>query len=169
GQVSINLSVHNLYDENLHTLLSELVKQSGMSPERMEVEITESALIGDVESARDAIQRIRDLGIGVSIDDFGTGFASFEYLQHLPITGLKIDRAFVVNLDSDERARKLMACMIDIGHALDLVVTAEGVETSQQEKILRQLGCDQAQGFYYSKALPAAEYHDWCGEYVKAK
>ncbi|WP_163560333.1 GGDEF domain-containing phosphodiesterase [Halomonas sp. NO4] len=160
--ISINLSVHNLHDENLYDLLVELIEQSSVRPERLEVEITESAFIRDLGTARTAIQRIRDLGIGVSIDDFGTGFASFEYLQHLPITGLKIDRAFVANLDGNERARKLMACMIDIGHALDLVVTAEGVETPQQEEILRQLGCDQAQGFYYSPALPAAEYRAWC-------
>ena len=160
--VSINISVHNLHDENLHDLLFDLVKKSNVSPERLEVEITESAFIGDIKYARDAIQRIRDLGIGVSIDDFGTGFASFEYLQHLPITGLKIDRAFVANLDSDKRARKLMACMIDIGHSLDLIVTAEGVETLQQETVLRELGCDQAQGVFYSPALPVKEYLDWC-------
>ncbi|MBS9405683.1 EAL domain-containing protein [Halomonas sp. TRM85114] len=160
--VSINISVHNLYDEKLHDLLFDLVNKTNVSPERLEVEITESAFIGDIEAARDAIQRIRDLGVGVSIDDFGTGFASFEYLQHLPITGLKIDRAFVANLESDKRARKLMACMIDIGHTLDLIVTAEGVETLQQEKVLRELGCDQAQGFYYSPALPVEEYLAWC-------
>lgn len=162
GTVSINLSVHNLLDDQLHTLLHDLTGQSGMRPERLEVEITESALIGDVEAARRAIQHFRDLGIGVSIDDFGTGFASFEYLQHLPITGLKIDRAFVAHLEEDERARKLMACMIDVGHALDLVVTAEGVETSQQEEILRQLGCDQVQGFHYAPALPAPAFQAWC-------
>ncbi|MDI5920434.1 GGDEF domain-containing phosphodiesterase [Halomonas sp. LR5S13] len=156
--VSINISVHNLYDEKLHDLLVDLVKKANVSPERLEVEITESAFVGDIESARDAIQRIRDLGFGVSIDDFGTGFASFEYLKHLPITGLKIDRTFVANLGSDTQARKLMGCMIDIGHALGLVVTAEGVETLQQEAVLRELGCDQAQGFVYSPALPAKEY-----------
>lgn len=160
--VSINISVHNLYDEKLHALLVDLVKKASVDPERLEVEITESAFIGDIEAARDAIQRIRDLGIGVSIDDFGTGFASFEYLQHLPITGLKIDRAFVADLGNDTQARKLMGCMIDIGHALGLVVTAEGVETLQQEVVLLELGCDQAQGYYYSPALPVKEYFSWC-------
>lgn len=160
--VSINISVHNLYDEKMYDMLFDLVKHGNVSAERLEVEITESAFIGDIDAARDAIQRIRDLGVGVSIDDFGTGFASFEYLQHLPLTGLKIDRAFVANLDSDKRARKLMACMIDIGHSLDLIVTAEGVETLQQQKVLRELGCDQAQGFFYSQALPINEYLAWC-------
>lgn len=160
--ISINLSVHNLYDERLYELLQELIEHTGVSPERLEVELTESAFIGDLGDARDAVQRLRDLGLGVSIDDFGTGFSSFEYLQHLPITGLKIDRAFVAPLGHNAQARDLIACMINIGHAMNLVVTAEGVETQQQVEILRQLGCDQAQGFYYSPALPATEYHAWC-------
>lgn len=162
SKISINLSVHNLYDESVFDLLTELIEQDRVNPERLEVELTESVFIGDLDAARDAIQRFRDLSIGVSIDDFGTGFSSFEYLQHLPITGLKIDRAFVAPIGKSEQANKVMACMIDIGHALNLVVTAEGVETSQQEEILSHLGCDQAQGFYYSPALPAEEYRDWC-------
>lgn len=162
SKIGINLSVHNLYDESFFVLLTQLIEQASVNPERIEVELTESAFIGDLDAARDAIQRLRDLGIGVSIDDFGTGFSSFEYLQHLPITGLKIDRAFIAPLGESEQARKVLACMIDIGHALDLTVTAEGVETSRQEEILCELGCDQAQGFYYSPALPAREYRDWC-------
>ncbi|TLF50750.1 EAL domain-containing protein [Halomonas urmiana] len=164
--ISINLSAHNLYDETFYELLQELIENASVKPDRLEVELTESAFISDLGAARAAIQRLRNLGIGVSIDDFGTGFSSFEYLQHLPITGLKIDRAFVTHLSDDEQALKLMACMIDIGHALDLVVTAEGVETQQQAEILRRLGCDQAQGFYYSPALPATEYHAWCQQYA---
>lgn len=167
--ISINLSVHNLYDEKLYEILQELIEHSGVRPERLEVELTESAFIGDLGAARDAVQRLRELGLGVSIDDFGTGFSSFEYLQRLPITGLKIDRAFVTHLSNDKKAQKLMACMIDIGHALDLVVTAEGVETQQQAEILRRLGCDQAQGFYYSPALPATEYHAWCERYTATR
>lgn len=166
--ISINLSVHNLYDEKLFELLQELIEHTGVSSERLEVELTESAFIGDLGAARDAVQRLRDLGLSVSIDDFGTGFSSFEYLQHLPITGLKIDRTFVSHLGEDAQARKLMACMIDIGHALDLVVTAEGVETQLQAETLHQLGCDQAQGFYYSPALPAEDYHAWCQRHAAA-
>lgn len=162
GAVSINLSVHNLFDSELVNLLLDLVEQTDLPAERLEVEITETALIVDLDAARRAIQRIREVGIGVSIDDFGTGFASFEYLQHLPITGLKVDRTFVAQLEDDPQARKLMACMIEMGHALDLVVTAEGVETQGQADILRELGCDQAQGFFYTGALPASDYLAWC-------
>lgn len=162
GTISINLSVFNLFDEALLNLLIEQAKQTDLPAHRLEVEITETALIGDLESARGAIQRIRDAGIRVSIDDFGTGYASFEYLQHLPITGLKIDRTFVAPLETEPRARKLMASMIEMGHALGLEVTAEGVETQGQADILLTLGCDQAQGFLYTAALPAEAYSAWC-------
>lgn len=161
GKVSINLSVRNLMDDELLEELKQLAQQSGMRPSQLEVEITESALVHDLFAAKQALERIRSCGIQVSIDDFGTGFSSFEYLRHLPITGLKIDRAFVEGLEQDERARKLMACLIDVGHALDLEVTAEGVETQGQHRILQELGCDQAQGFLYSKALPVDELLAW--------
>ncbi|MDR5864248.1 bifunctional diguanylate cyclase/phosphodiesterase [Halomonas campisalis] len=161
GAVSINVSAHNLQDKALLGYLESLVEQSGIHPWQLEVEITETALMQDMVAAKQALERIRSFGIGVSIDDFGTGFASFEYLRHLPITGLKIDRAFVSGLEDDERLRKLMTCLIDVGHALDLLVTAEGVETQAQHRILRELGCDQAQGFLYTKALPAEELTAW--------
>ncbi|WP_166268831.1 putative bifunctional diguanylate cyclase/phosphodiesterase [Marinobacter caseinilyticus] len=167
GVVSINFSVHNLFDENLVTLLATLLKETELPPHRLEIEITESVLAQGLEAATQAVKRIRSFGIGVSIDDFGTGFASFEYLQHLPVTGLKIDRAFIINLEHDNRAKRLVACMIDMGHALDMAVTAEGVETEGQRNILRALKCDQAQGFFYSPALPAQNYQAWCHHYAQ--
>ncbi len=166
ASVSINFSVRNLLDEDLLWKLKELIDRHGIDPRCLEIEITESALMQDLVVAKRAIECIRDAGIGVSIDDFGTGYASFEYLSYLPITGLKIDRAFVCDLERHERARKLMTCMIDVGHALDLTVTAEGVETSGQRDILRELGCDQAQGFLYSPAMPARQYLDWYQHYA---
>lgn len=159
--VSINVSARNLQDPAWLDELETLVERIGVHPSQLEVEITETALMQDMVTAKQALERLRGLGIGVSIDDFGTGFASFEYLRHLPITGLKIDRAFVDGLEQDPRARKLMACLIDVGHALDLVVTAEGVETRAQHRILRDLGCDLAQGFLYTQALPQAELIAW--------
>lgn len=161
ARVSINFSAHDLVDESMPGYIQGLVRELQMDSARLEVEVTESALIRNLEAARRAVENFRELGLGVSIDDFGTGFASFEYLRHLPITGIKIDRAFVCDLEADVRARKLMACMVDMGHALDLTVTAEGVETLEQYRILQALGCDQAQGFYFSKALPAPGFNTW--------
>ncbi|WP_163575462.1 putative bifunctional diguanylate cyclase/phosphodiesterase [Halomonas faecis] len=163
GTVSINVSARNLQDPALLGEIEALLERNELLPSRLEVEITETALMNDLTAAREALERLRSFGIGVSIDDFGTGFASFEYLRYLPITGLKIDRAFVDGLGHDERSRKLMACLIDVGHALGLEVTAEGVETAEQHRILRELGCDLAQGFLYTKALPADELFAWQG------
>ncbi|MFO7649664.1 putative bifunctional diguanylate cyclase/phosphodiesterase [Halomonas campaniensis] len=161
GVVSINLSMRNLHDDALLDELLTLVESHGIPENRLEVEITESALMHDMRIAQRALERLRARGFRISIDDFGTGFSSFEYLQHLPITGLKIDRAFVKELEENPRAQRLMACMIDVGHALELEVTAEGVETLTQHRILGQLGCDQSQGFLYSKALPIDHYRNW--------
>ena len=164
GVVSINFSGHNLLDSSLIERLKALLDETGLPAERLEIEITESVLMQNLEAARQAIQRIRSFGIGISIDDFGTGYASFEYLRHLPVTGLKIDRVFVADLETDEKAKKLMACMIDVGRALDLEVTAEGVETPGQCDVLRSMGCDQAQGFLFSAAMPADTYHQWVSQ-----
>lgn len=161
GVVSLNFSGHNLLDHQLTCRLKALLEESGLPAERLEIEITESVLMQNLQAARQAIQTIRSFGIGVSIDDFGTGFASFEYLRHLPVTGLKIDQVFMTDLETDEKARKLMACMIDVGQALGLEVTAEGVETTGQRDILKSLGCKQAQGFLYSPALSVSDYAEW--------
>lgn len=164
-QVSINFSARNLVDERMPGYLDQQCRRLGIAPERIEVEVTESALIHNLQAARAAIERLRAMGFAVSIDDFGTGFASFEYLQHLPITGIKIDRAFVRHLDSHERSRKLMASMLDMGHALDLTVTAEGVESAEQYRWLREMGCDQVQGFFFTPALPGRQFATWCEHY----
>lgn len=169
GVVSINFSVRNLLDDALLDELEAMVERVGIAPSRLEIEITESALMTDMVAAKHALERLRRFGFAVSIDDFGTGFSSFEYLQHLPITGLKIDRAFVNGLAHSERSRKLMACLIDVGHAMDLVVIAEGVETLAQHRVLRELGCDQAQGFLYSKALAEDAYRHWSREHDRRR
>lgn len=165
--VSINFSVRNLFDDDLLVMLKSLIDDCGLDPRLLEIEITESALMQDIESAKKAIECIRSFGVGVSIDDFGTGFASFGYLKQLPITGLKIDRAFVIDLEQNERSRKLMGCMVDVGHALGLGVTAEGVETGGQRNVLRELGCDYVQGFLYSPAMPSDDYMRWCRRYAE--
>ncbi len=163
--VSINFSARNLVDEHMPTYVDQQIRRLGISPERIEIEVTESALIQNLQAARVAIERLRAMGFAVSIDDFGTGFASFEYLQHLPITGIKIDRAFVRHLETHERSRKLMASMVDMGHALELVVTAEGVESAEQYRLLRSMGCDQVQGFFFTPALPGRQFSTWCEHY----
>ncbi|MEX1228364.1 MAG: GGDEF domain-containing phosphodiesterase [Marinobacter sp.] len=163
GVVSINFSGRNILDQQLINRMGKLLEQTGLPPGQLEIELTESVLMRNLDAAKRSIQAIRSLGVGVSIDDFGTGFASFEYLRHLPVTGLKIDRVFVTDLETDEKSRRLISCMIEVGHALGLLVTAEGVETSGQRDILKCLGCDHAQGFLFSPAIPAERYGEWVG------
>ncbi|WP_347330517.1 putative bifunctional diguanylate cyclase/phosphodiesterase [Marinimicrobium locisalis] len=165
GPTSINFSSRNLVDERLLNYVERLVSRCAIDPELVEIEVTESALIHNLDAARQGIERLRGFGFKVSIDDFGTGFASFDYLRRLPITGLKIDRAFVTGIDTNERSRKLIGCMIDLGHALDLTVTAEGVETQAQLKVLKALGCDLGQGFLFAKAMPGPVFMQWCARY----
>ena len=166
GGVSINVSARNLLDNDFIEMLRALIAQEAVPASRLEVEITESALMADIKDGSKAIRAIRDLGLGVSIDDFGTGFSSFQYLRHLPLSGIKLDRVFVMDLETDAHARNLLGCMIDMGHALGLIVTAEGVETRGQHDILVQLGCDQAQGFLYSPALAIGDYGRWCDDFM---
>lgn len=168
GVVSINFSGHNLLDYHLISRVKTLIEETGLPPDRLEIEITESVLMQNLDAARQSIQALRSYGIGVSIDDFGTGYASFEYLRELPVTGLKIDRVFVTDIESDSKARELLACMIDVGHVLGLAVTAEGVETEGQRNILLSLGCDYAQGFLFSPALAAGTYQQWVRQRCQA-
>jgi len=161
--VSVNFSAHDLLDRELVEALADSVSGECVDSGNFEIEITEGAIVRDPRAARAAISRLRDQGFRVSIDDFGTGYSSFEYLRLLPLTGLKIDRAFVKELEGDGRARELMQCMIQVGHALDLEVVAEGVETVEQVNILRQLDCDLIQGFHYARPMPDSEYLEWCG------
>ncbi len=159
--VSINLAARNLRDERLIDALLDGLRKTGTPPEHFEVEVTESALMRDPEAAIQQLHRLREAGIGVCIDDFGTGYASFSYLRCLPVTNLKIDREFIRPLEGDTRARRLVMAMVDVGHALGLTVTAEGIETQAQARILADIGCDFGQGFLWSAARPADELQSW--------
>ncbi|MDX1608949.1 MAG: GGDEF domain-containing phosphodiesterase [Halofilum sp. (in: g-proteobacteria)] len=159
--VSVNFTARNLLDRELVAALGAQLAEGGLGNDRLEVEITEGAIVRDPGAARAAIERLREAGCRVSIDDFGTGYSSFEYLRVLPITGLKIDRAFVRDLEHDQRALDLMASMIQIGHTLGLEVVAEGVEDRAQYEALRWLGCDVIQGFHFAKPMTEHDYRSW--------
>lgn len=159
--VSVNFAINNLMNPSLINDLGRLVSSYGVSPESLEIEITEGALIQDPEQAKAAVGSLRDQGFKVSLDDFGTGYSSFQYLTHLPLSGLKIDRAFVNNLEVSAEARTIMESMISMAKALKLEVTVEGIETEQQRKIVTDLGADLAQGFHYSRPLALPEYQQW--------
>lgn len=156
--VSVNFAVKNLMDSTLINDLGKTVSSLGCSPESLEIEVTESALIQDPSQARIAVASLRDQGFKVSLDDFGTGYSSFQYLTQLPLTGLKIDRAFVIDLEHSDDARTIMESMISMAHALKLEVTVEGIETLEQHRIVTRLGADFGQGFFYCKPIPLLKY-----------
>lgn len=162
--VSINLAPRNLTDDSLVDVLIDSLHEAGLPPENLEVEVTESGLMQDPKATIRLLRRLREHGIAISIDDFGTGYSSFAYLRTLPVTGLKIDQTFVQHVEEDARTRRLVLAMIEAGHALDLTVTAEGIETKAQARILTELGCDFGQGFLWSPALEASKLDEWRSE-----
>lgn len=159
--VSFNLSMRNLYDAALIGELVELVGDGGIDPRRLEVEITETALMRQPEAALQALERLHRADIAVSIDDFGTGHASFEYLRRFPVTGMKIDRVFLGEADTDARTRSLLGSMIAVGHSLGLEVTAEGVEREAVLDTLAGLRCNCFQGYWLSPPLPEDALFEW--------
>ena len=159
--VSINLSVRNLVDEDLVAMFSQEIEETGVSPESLEVEITESAIMRYPEITLSMLNRLREMGIGIALDDFGTGYSSFSYLERMPFTNLKIDREFIQPLEGNVKTRRLVLAMIETGHMLNLTVTAEGVETEGQARILEDIGCDFGQGFLWSAARPLGELKGW--------
>jgi diguanylate cyclase (GGDEF)-like protein len=156
--VSVNLSAEQL-GEDLLPLVERTLRESGLGPERLRLEITESAVLNNSEAASRALAMLRLYGVGLSLDDFGTGYASFSYLHQLPIDTLKIDRTFIARLGSSDGSDEtgetdIVAAMINLAHTLKLDVVAEGVETVLQAEMLQSMGCDEGQGYLFARPMP---------------
>ena len=149
--VSVNLSAHQLVDPQLPADILATLALSGLPPERLLLEVTESVLMNDVTASIAVLDDLRAAGVRLVIDDFGTGYSSLSYLRRLPVDGIKIDRSFVAELGLGTGDDAIVDAIIQLGHSLSLSVTAEGVETVEQAAILRQLGCDTAQGYLYGR------------------
>lgn len=132
-----------------------------LAPEYLELEITESTLMEQVDDALTTLQRLSDMGIGLAVDDFGTGYSSLNYLKRFPVDKLKIDQSFVRDMPNDHDDSAIVGAIIDLSRNLDLVSQAEGVETTAQLKALRKAGCTYCQGYHFSKPLPAATEEQW--------
>jgi EAL domain-containing protein (putative c-di-GMP-specific phosphodiesterase class I)/FixJ family two-component response regulator len=158
--ISVNISADNITSLSLPEQVSELLKAEQLYPELLILEITESALMGELVTSLDILTRLRLKGIHLSIDDFGTGYSSLSQLHKIPFTELKIDRSFIGEMLSDPDARAIVKTCILLGHELNMKVVAEGIETEQHVNILRQLGCDIGQGYYYAKPLSAEQMTD---------
>lgn len=155
--MAVNLSFRQFQDSQLLPTLERLIDSCGIDSHWLEFELTETAVMRRSDYVLQTMRRLRHLGVRFSLDDFGTGFSSFEHLSNLPIALLKIDRSFVTGMESRPQSQQLVQAMISLAHNLDLQVVAEGVETEEQLQLLREFGCDQAQGYLISKAMPLTE------------
>jgi EAL domain-containing protein (putative c-di-GMP-specific phosphodiesterase class I) len=159
--VAVNLSASSLVDSDLPEEVAAMIAARGVPPRVLQLEVTEEFLMADRERARDILTRLRLNGVQISLDDFGTGYSSLSYLRDLPIDELKLDQSFVFPMADDARATALAASIVALAHSLDLRIVAEGVETDVAYAQLKRLGCDQAQGFFMCKPVPAAELDFW--------
>jgi diguanylate cyclase (GGDEF)-like protein len=159
--VSVNLSTRDLIDVSLPEEIAELLAEARVPPHLLELEITESVIMADPMRARGVVARLREMGVKVAIDDFGSGYSSLGYLKRLPVNDLKIDKSFVINMMEDQGDAVIVQSTIDLAHNLGLTVIAEGVESDETWRRLRALGCDVAQGWLIGRPLPAADFATW--------
>ncbi len=163
GPVAVNVSARQLNDPEFSRRLEEILGRHGLDGQQLQIEVTESTVMANPELAIEALGRIAALGVTIAVDDFGTGYSSFNYLKRLPIHLLKVDRSFVADIGASREDEEIVTAIIQVAHALNLQVVAEGVETREQAGFLRQLGCHFAQGYHYAKPLPLAEYEKLVG------
>ncbi|XAH23945.1 bifunctional diguanylate cyclase/phosphodiesterase [Xylophilus sp. GW821-FHT01B05] len=152
-QVAVNVSARQLLLPGLIALVQSALEDAGLEPAHLEIEVTESVLVSDAEGALATLEGLRRLGVGLAIDDFGTGYSSFSYLTQFPFDRLKIDRSLVINIDRPGKGQAIVSAILSLAHALDMRVTAEGVETNEQAAALKALQCDELQGYWFSRPL----------------
>ena len=155
--VAVNLSARQFADDDLVAHIEQTMKRYGVTPADLGVELTESVLMADPERANEVLRRLRTMGVRIAIDDFGTGYSSLSYLKRFPAETVKIDRSFIRGLPADSDDAAITQAVIAMAHSLGLNVVAEGVETAEQLRTLRELGCDEAQGYLLGRPIPAAE------------
>lgn len=156
--VSVNLSRVDMFDPKLEDILDGLVKENGLERHSLKLEVTESAYTENMEELLAVMARLRNKGYEIEMDDFGSGYSSLGALSSLPVDVLKMDRSFVMNIDQDEKAMRLVQLILDIARNLRMPVIAEGVETESQLTLLKNAGCDFVQGYYFSRPLPPEEF-----------
>ncbi|ALM82931.1 EAL domain-containing protein [Bordetella sp. N] len=167
-RMSINLSAIQLRDPDLIGTLQASLAAHGLAPDSLELEITETVLMGDTDDYLDRIRAVRSLGVKLSLDDFGTGYSSLSYLNRFPLDRLKIDRAFVRDMIDAPADLAVVKAIVELGHELGLRVVAEGVETEPEAQLLREIGCDELQGYLYGEPMPGTRLHAWARDRVLA-
>ncbi|MDD3172940.1 MAG: EAL domain-containing protein [Herbinix sp.] len=152
--MAVNLSARQFKDRDIVKLVYDIIEETGINPNSLELEITETIALDDIEYTIATIQELKKIGVSFSLDDFGTGYSSMNYLKRLPVSNLKIDRSFLNTVMEDQCDQKIIQAIINLARNLDLYVIAEGVESSDQEVFLKESNCNKAQGFLYSKPVP---------------
>ena len=153
-RVNVNLAPQQLQDQRLIDLVDQVLEDSGLPPSKLTLEITETALIDDLPQAKLILQKLRQNGICVALDDFGVGYSSLNYLQQFPIDSLKLDRSLISDVCVSTNQLSIVECVMRLGKALGMKVVAEGIETKEQAIAVTDLGCDFGQGYLFSKPMP---------------
>ena len=159
--ISVNISARQFHQKRLVNTVADILDETGLDPRYLELEITESALLENAASACETLQALHNLGVQLAIDDFGIGYSSLHYLKQFPINTLKMDRTFIKGIVSDADDAAIVEAIIKLGHSLRLKVVAEGVETEKQLTYLQNHGCDEVQGFYFSRPIPSGNCEQW--------
>ncbi len=166
-QLAINMSANTLKELDLPERMGQLIMKHGLQPKQIVMEITEFTLMQELVKSLDILTRLRMKGIHLSIDDFGTGYSSLVQLHRAPFSEIKIDRSFVSEMETDSEAATIVETIIMLGQKLNMKTVAEGVETESCQKKLTELGCEQAQGYLFSRPMPADEVFPWFSEHLK--
>jgi len=156
-KVAVNISAVQLQETDLKELVQGVLENTGLDPSQLELEITESLVMNNAEASIELFKELFDLGVSISIDDFGTGYSSLAYLHNFPVQRIKIDKAFVDDIGTDDNPGVIARAVTTLGHSFSMEITAEGVETEDQFSFLRSLGCDEIQGYFFSRPLPGEE------------
>jgi len=164
-RIGVNISGRQFRDADLAFSVAAAIADSGIDPRRLDLELTESMLMSDGEGTLKLLRELAGLGVTLSIDDFGTGYSSLAYLKRFPVNTVKIDRAFVRDLDHDEDGRVIANAIISLAHSLSMKTIAEGVETEMQAQLLAKHGCDEIQGYMIGRPLPVAEFTRFAKSY----
>lgn len=167
-RIAVNLSAYQFRDSNLVHIVMETLNKLDIAPENLELELTESILLEDIQSALKMLNIFRDLGIRVTVDDFGMGYSSLNYLKQFPTHCLKIDKSFIRGIITDPQDAAITVATIDMAHALGLTVIAEGVETNEQRDFLRDNNCDLVQGYFYAQPMSHDTFISWAQRYSQA-
>jgi diguanylate cyclase (GGDEF)-like protein/PAS domain S-box-containing protein len=163
--VSINISARQFAQSDFVSQVKRVLQETGVAPETVKLEITETVSMGDGERTIEVLRQLRELGVGISIDDFGTGYSSLNYLRRFPSDTLKIDRSFVIQMDSNPESREIVETIIALGHNLGMTIVAESTETEEQVDYLRGLDCEYGQGYFFAKPMPTATVEELLQEH----